>query len=100
MSLKSDVASRYIVKISIPGSESVDIESELRQRDNKAMQQSTEKHVGGWNADTVLDCAVGWNLGGIFDKENVELVLDTYPMSVFAIVKGYVDEVYNARKGN
>lgn len=100
LSLKPDATFRHIVKIPVPGSEPADVEFEFKQRGNKAMQQFTEKHVDGWNADTVLDCAMGWNLEDTFDKENVELMLDAYPMSVFAIVKGYIDEVYNAREGN
>ena len=48
----------------------------------------------------MLDCAEGWDLAESFTRENVELLLENYPQALFAVVDGYIDEVFNARQGN
>ena len=100
LTLKPDATCRHIVKIPVPGAEPADVEFEFKARGRKAMKEFTEKHKDGWTADTVLDCVQGWDLEEVFDRQNVEILLDSYPMAVFAVVNGYVEEVFNAREGN
>lgn len=100
LTLKPDATFRHTVKIPVPGGEPAAVEFVFKQRGRKAMAAFTEKHKEAWTADTVLDCAEGWDLAESFTRENVELLLENYPQALFAVVDGYIDEVFNARQGN
>ena len=73
LTLKPDATFRHTVYIPVPGGDPAAVEFVFKQRGRKAMAAFTEKHKEAWTADTVLDCAEGWDLAESFTRENVEL---------------------------
>lgn len=52
------------------------------------------------DVETVLECAVGWDLDEPFNAENVEVLLNQYHGAGRAIALGYALELTKARQGN
>lgn len=100
LTLKPDATFRHTVYIPVPGGEPAPVEFVFKQRGRKAMAAFTEKHKKAWTVDTVLDCAEDWDLAESFTRKNIKLLLENYPQALFAVVDGYIDEVFNARQGN
>lgn len=87
------------VRIPVPGGEADPVAFTFKHR--------TREQVGEWlrakdadDTETVLACAVGWDLADEFNAENVARLCNNYPGAAGVIVVAYLEELRGARAKN
>lgn len=101
LKLKPDATFKHTVLIPVAGSqEGAAVEFDFKHRGAAEMKAFWEGLDDKQNIDVVMDIAAAWDLQEPFNRENVLIMLDNYPMSGAVVIAAYQDEIFKARVGN
>lgn len=87
------------VKIPVAGGESVEVEFEFRHRTKDDLMQWVQ-NTDREDVETIMQCAVAWELEDAFDVPSVTLLTQNYSGSAIAVFKVYIKELLASREGN
>lgn len=92
---------KHRVEIPRPGEKSVPIKVEFMAKTRKELEFWLESCKGKPPSEIVPEIVVGWeDVEAAFSRENLELLMDTYPASALEIFTVYCDSHAKARLGN
>lgn len=92
---------KHKVKLPVPGAGFVEVEFTFKHRSKTEFQEFMELAKDqSDDVALVMDVASGWELQDVFDKDNVEKLVDNYVGAARAIFTTYVEELIKARVGN
>lgn len=100
LKLKPDPTFKAKVAIAVPGGADAQVEFTFKHRTREELIKYLQECEGRVYEDTVMECAVGWELEDAFTRENVSLLLQNYMTAGKAIHETYQDELLKARTKN
>lgn len=98
--LKAKPTFKVPVKIPVAGEEDSVVVFEFKHRRKKELAEFMTSRAGKNDLDTVMDCAVGWDLDEPFNLDNVTELLEINTGAAVAIYRKYTEELRGAREGN
>ena len=92
----------FVSKVSIPvaGEKPVTVTFTFKARTRDAFKAFVESLADREDVDVILDVASGWDLEDAFDKDNIELMTQSYLGAARAIIEAYLSELTAARAKN
>lgn len=88
------------VLVPVPGKTAELVEFTFKGRTRDQFKEFIDGLKDREDVDVVLDIASGWELDDAFDKENIELLTQSYLGAARAIIEKYLSELTQARLGN
>ena len=92
----------FTSKVSIPvaGEKAVVVAFTFKARTRDAFKAFVENLSDREDVDVILDVASGWDLEDAFDRDNIELMTQSYLGAARAIIEAYLSELTAARAKN
>lgn len=100
LTLKADPTFTLPVKVPVAGKGVSTINVTYRHRRKKELAEFMSTRAEKTDLETVMDCAVGWDLDEPFSEAQVEELLEINVGAAVAIYKSYCDELRGVREGN
>lgn len=88
------------VGIPVPGGRPADVQFTFKHRTRDEVIDWLDGSREASDVQSVMDCAIAWDLDDEFTAENVERLCNNYTGAGMAIVGTYLDELRGARAKN
>lgn len=99
LKLNPDATFQAKVAVPVPGGEA-DVLVTFKYRPRDALLAWVEASKEMSDAESMLDCIVGWDLDDAPNAENFKRLCNAYPGAAEEILKRYLRELTGIRKGN
>lgn len=100
LKLKPDATFKKVVLIPVAGAAEEPVEFEFRWRGAQELEQFWLENEERSAVDALMDCVVGWNIDAPFNRENVEIFADAYPLAAHIVGFAYSKEIFKEREKN
>lgn len=100
LKLNPDPTFKTKVGIPVPGGGRPLVEFTFKHRTAEQLAKWGSEVQQATDAETLIDCVVGWDLDDEFTPANVKLFCNNYPGAAYAIVTDYMAELRGARAKN
>jgi hypothetical protein len=100
LKLKADPTFKAKVAIAVAGGADAEVEFTFKHRTREELLKFMQECEGRLYEDTIMDCAVGWELEDAFTRDNVSVLLQNYMTAGKSVQDAYLDELTKARAKN
>ena len=100
LKLNPDPTFKTKVGIPVPGGGRPLVEFTFKHRTAEQLAKWGSEVQQATDAETLIDCVVGWDLDDEFTPQNVKLFCNNYPGAAYAIVTDYMAELRGHRAKN
>lgn len=100
LKLNPDPTFKHTIGIPVPGKGNAPVEFTFKHRSGDELEAWIKASSNASDAETILDCALGWDLDDEFSAANVKTFCNNYPGAAYAICKGYMGELKGQRAKN
>ena len=100
LKLTPDPTFKFSVGIPVPGLGNAPVVFVFKHRNGDELEAWIKATSDSSDAETIIDCAVSWDLDDEFNAANVKAFCNNYPGGAYAIVRGYMGELRGQRAKN